>query len=111
LGLVLAALVSSVYPVGRFVGTYLSGRLGYLFSLVLGIMMYICSTASVPLVNALMSQGLNTGAGMVLLIVGPLTSWSTILVIRKNFGTKVLSYYLVLISTMSLSAGYLFSLI
>ena len=111
LGLVLAALVSSVYPVGRFVGAYLSGGLGYLFSLVIGIMMYICSTASVPLVSALLSQGLNTGAGMVLLIVGPLTSWSTILVVRKSFGTKVLSYYLVLISIMSLCAGYLFSLI
>jgi len=37
--------------------------------------MYICSTASVPLVHAFISQGMNVGAGMVLLVAGPVTSW------------------------------------
>jgi uncharacterized membrane protein YraQ (UPF0718 family) len=31
-----------------------------------------------------MSQGMNIGAGMVLLLVGPITSWGTILVMRKE---------------------------
>jgi len=75
LGLVLAALVAAIAPVGKFVGDYFSGGLGYLFSLVFGLMMYICSTASVPLVHAFISQGMNIGAGMVLLIAGPVTSW------------------------------------
>jgi len=57
LGLVLAALVAAIAPVGKFVGDYFSGGLGYLFSLVFGLMMYICSTASVPLVHAFISQG------------------------------------------------------
>ncbi|GAG00279.1 unnamed protein product, partial [marine sediment metagenome] len=45
LGLVLAALVAAIAPVGKFVGDYFSGGLGYLFSLVFGLAMYICSTA------------------------------------------------------------------
>jgi len=111
LGLALAALVAAIAPIGKFVGDYFSGGLGYIFSLVFGLMMYICSTASVPLVHAFLSQGMNIGAGMVLLLVGPVTSWGTILVLRKEFGGKTLATYLVIISAMSLVLGWCFSMI
>ena len=111
LGLALAALVATVAPVGEFVGAHFGGGLGYLFSLGFGLIMYICSTASVPLVHAFVSQGMNIGAGMVLLLVGPITSWGTILVLRKEFGGKILAIYLVVISGLSLLLGYCFSLI
>ena len=111
LGLALAALVAAVTPVGKFVGDYFSGGLGYIFSLIFGIMMYICATASVPLVHAFISQGMNIGAGMVMLMVGPVTSWGTILVLRKEFGDKTLLAYLAVISLTALALGYTFSII
>jgi uncharacterized membrane protein YraQ (UPF0718 family) len=111
LGLALAALVAAVAPVGQFVGAHFGGGLGYLFSLGFGLIMYICSTASVPLVHAFVTQGMNIGAGMVLLLVGPITSWGTILVMRKEFGGKILAIYLAVVSVMSLVLGYCFSLI
>ena len=111
LGLALAALVAAVAPVGEFVGAHFGGGLGYLFSLGFGLIMYICSTASVPLVHAFVSQGMNIGAGMVLLLAGPITSWGTILVLRKEFGGRTLAIYLAVVSVMSLALGYGFSLI
>ena len=111
LGLALAALVATITPVGNFVGEYFSGGLGYGFSLIFGLAMYICSTASVPLVHAFISQGMNIGAAMVLLIVGPVTSWGTILVLRKQFGARILAVYLLVISAMALTLGWFFSLI
>jgi uncharacterized protein len=111
LGLALAALVASVTPIGRFVGEYFAGIYGYIFGLVFGMIMYICSTASVPLVDALTSQGMNIGAGMMLLLIGPITSMSTILVIRKEFGMKTLAVYLLIISASSLALGFLFTLL
>jgi len=111
LGLALAALVVTITPVGKFVGTYLDGGVGYLFSLGFGLIMYICSTASVPLVDAFILQGMNVGAGMVLLLVGPITSWGTILVLRKEFGGRILAVYLMVICAMSLTLGYSFSII
>jgi len=54
---------------------------------------------------------MNIGAGMVLLIAGPVTSWGTMLVLRKEFGGKTLLTYLILISTMALALGYCFSVI
>ena len=111
LGIVLAALVVAVAPVGEFVGAHLGGGLGFLFSLGFDLITYICATGSVPLVHALVSQGMNIGAGMTLLLVGPITSWGTILVLRKEFGGKILAIYLVAMSGMSLLLGYCFSLI
>lgn len=110
LGLALAALVVAITPVGKFIGDYFSGGLGYLFSLIFGLMTYICSTASVPLVHAFISQGMNIGAGMVLLMVGPITSWGTILVLRKEFGGRTLLTYLIVISVIALALGYCFSI-
>jgi len=111
LGLALAALVASIAPVGELVGQYLAGGLSYLFSVVFGILVYICSTASVPLVDAFISQGMNIGAGMTLLLIGPVTSWGTILVLRKEFGGKTLLVYLTVLTALTIFFGYLYSLI
>ena len=59
LALVLVAVVAAMTPVGKFVGDYLGGGLGYLLSLIFGLMLYICSTVSVPMVHTFVSQELN----------------------------------------------------
>lgn len=109
IGIVLAVIVATISPIGVLIKKYLSGPYGYLFAIVFGLLMYICATASVPLVAAFLHQGLNIGAGMVLLLAGPITSYGTILVIRKEFGLKVLIIYLSLIVILSLFFGYLFT--
>ena len=111
LGLVFAAAVASIIPVGRFVGDYLSGGYGYLFSLIFGILMYVCSTSSVPLAHAFISQGMNTGAVMTFMLIGPVTSYGTILVLWKEFGKKILLVYLAILGAMGVCLGYCFSVI
>lgn len=111
IGILLAAIVATVVPVGLWIRNNLTGAIGYGFALVFGLVMYICSTATVPLVDAFMSQGLPGGAGMVLLLAGPVTSYGTVLVLKKEFGLTIVTMYLVFISLASLGMGYLFSLI
>ena len=111
LGIVLAAVVASFLPLGLWIKHNLSGWLGYIFALIFGLVMYICSTATVPLVDAFVKQGLSYGAGMTLLLVGPITSFGTILVLKKEFGLKILLFYLGFISFFGLLLGYIFSLI
>lgn len=111
LGLALAASVDSIMPIGYLVKHYLKGSIGYLFALFFGLLMYICATMGVPLVDALIKQGMDTGAGFVLLLVGPITSYGTILVLRKEFGMKVLIVYLTLVCILALMLGYIYSLI
>lgn len=111
LGLVLAALISAVVPLGDLINTYLAGAGGYAFAGIFGLAMYICATASVPLVHAFLVQGINVGAALTLLLVGPITSYSALLVIRKIFGSKVLFVYLAVVLVVALLAGYFFSMI
>ncbi len=111
IGIFLAAVVATVVPIGIFIKSYLSGPGGYIFALIFGIIMYICSTSSVPLVHALIFRGMNIGAAMALLILGPITAWGALLVIRKEFGTKILIFYLTVISILSLILGYIFELL
>ncbi|MDP8253248.1 MAG: permease [Candidatus Kaelpia aquatica] len=111
LGIVLAAVVATVMPLGVWIKNNLGGVFGYIFALIFGLAMYICSTATVSLVDAFVRQGLNIGGGMVLLLAGPITSYGTILVLKKEFGIKILSVYLLFISIATLTLGYLFSLL
>ena len=111
IGILLAAGVATFVPIGTLIKTYLGGWIGYVFSIVFGIFMYICSTATVPLVDSLMRQGMNSGAGMTLLLVGPVTSYGTILVIRKEYGAKILAMFLSSLILISLLLGFGFQLI
>jgi len=111
IGLLLASFISSLNIVKIFVENFLVGIYGYLFSVIFGVLMYICSTASVPLVYALHHQGLSIGPSLVLLILGPLTSYATLLVVRKEFGYKILIFYLTTIIIFSLISGYIFDVL
>jgi len=108
IGLLLAAAVATYMPVGYLVKRYLGGAIGYVFSVVFGLLMYICSTASVPLVDSLIKQGMNQGAAMTLLLIGPVASYGTILVLRKEYGMKILAIFLtaLIISSLLLGAGF-----
>jgi len=111
IGLIIASIIASIDVLPRLIETYLHGISAYVFSAIFGTIMYMCSTGSVPLVHALISQGLAPGAGLVMLILGPVTSYSTLLVIRKEFGIKTLSVYLIVIILTSLVFGYGYSMI
>lgn len=107
-GIILAAVVATFLPIGRLVRAYLGGWFGYVFGIVFGVLMYLCSTASVPLIDSLMKQGMNPGAAMTLLLIGPVTSYGTILVLRKEYGMKVLVLFLasLIISSLLLGIGF-----
>lgn len=111
IGIILASAVAAFVPIGRIIRLYLSGWLGYAFSIIFGILMYICSTATVPLVDSLIRQGMNSGAGMTLLLIGPVTSYGTILVLRKEYGMKVLSIFLASLIVLSLLLGIGFQIV
>lgn len=108
IGIILAAAVSAFIPVGRLIQAYLSGPPAYPFSIFFGLIVYFCSTASVPLIHALIKQGMNPGAAYVLLLIGPITSYGTILVLKKEFGMKILLYFLFSICLLATILGVIY---
>lgn len=108
IGLVFAAVVVSFAPVGSLVNRYLSGYIGFLFAITFGILMYICATSTPPLVDAFLTRGMMPGAGMALLLIGPITSYGTLLVLNKKFGLRVLVLYLIMLTILSFTLGNIY---
>jgi uncharacterized membrane protein YraQ (UPF0718 family) len=48
---------------------------------------------------------MSPGAGMTLLLIGPVTSYGTILVLRKEYGVKLVAIFLAALSTISVLLG------
>ncbi|MFC1546843.1 permease [bacterium] len=111
IGIILAAVIKSLAPLEYVISNFITGFTGYLFSLIFGLTIYMCATMSVPMVDALITKGLEIGPALVLLLVGPITSYGTILVLRKEFGLKILIFYLTMISVTAVILGYIFSII
>ena len=73
--------------------------------------MYICATASTPIAVALIAKGLDPGAALVLLLVGPATNITTILIIKQLIGKSALRVYLASLAVTSLIIGYLVNIL
>ncbi len=93
-GVALAAFITSYDPIGGLISEYLTNGYAFVFAIGFGLVSYMCSTASVPLVHAFIQEGMNAGAGLTLLILGPIVSYGTIFVIRKEFGLKPLLIFI-----------------
>jgi len=106
-GLLIAAFISAAVPEDYFT-VYLVGGGGFVAMLVMlavGIPVYVCATASVPVAAALISKGLNPGAAMVFLITGPATNAASFTTLWATLGKKSTVLYLVSVVVSALAAG------
>jgi len=107
-GIVIAGLISYFIPDDFFAGSIFSqGILSMLIMIVIGVPMYICATASIPIAVALMLKGFSPGAAFVFLAVGPATNAASFTVLAKSLGKKIVSIYILSIIISSLVFGYL----
>jgi uncharacterized membrane protein YraQ (UPF0718 family) len=111
LGFLLSGLITVLVPDDFFGGRLTSGFPAMLAMLVLSTPMYICATASTPIAVALVAKGLDPGAALVLLLAGPATNLTTILVVRQFLGGAVLRMYLLALVVCSLALGFLTNLL
>ncbi len=108
IGLLVAGVISVFVPEDFF--SVWSERLGsgawmMLLMLFVGIPMYVCSTASVPIAAALIAKGLSPGAVMVFLMTGPATNAVAVLTISKIMGRKTAVIYLAVVVFCAIGSG------
>ena len=110
-GLVIAALISLLIP-PELITDYFSTNtyIQFLFILGISIPFYVCATASIPIAVALMAKGISPGAAFVFLMAGPATNASSIAIIKKILGQKILYYYIALISITAVFFGVVLDL-
>ncbi len=104
-GLVVAGVISAVVPDDYFAGALGGGIVQMLVMLVIGVPMYVCSTASVPVAAALIAKGLSPGAALVFLIAGAATNAAGIMTTLQVMGKRVTAIYLVVVGASALVSG------
>jgi uncharacterized membrane protein YraQ (UPF0718 family) len=108
MGLVIAAVISAVVPDDFFADKLLgTGIFAMIVMMLLGIPVYVCATASVPIAAALIAKGLSPGAALVFLIVGPATNAAGVTIIWKILGWRTAVAYLFTVVVCALGAGLL----
>ena len=107
IGVILSAAVTVIIPAGSLAALE-PQWLYYPAVLLVSMPLYICSTSSVPLAFALVSQGLPAGAALVLLIAGPATNFATVGVALKTLGRRATTLYVAGIAALAVGSGLIF---
>ena len=106
-GLAVAAFISALVPNDFFAEKLGTGIFAMLAMMALGIPVYVCATASVPVAAALMMKGLTPGAALVFLMTGPATNAASFVTIWKVLGRGTAITYLASVAGCALLSGIL----
>ncbi|MBN1911886.1 MAG: SO_0444 family Cu/Zn efflux transporter [Pirellulales bacterium] len=86
--------------------TYMgAGVLSILLMMVVGVPIYVCATASVPLAAGFMHLGASPGAALAFLIAGPATNAATVAAFWKILGPKATVIYGLTVCASAFGAG------
>lgn len=94
LGILAAGAISAVIPDDFFAGAIGTGFAGMVAMMLLGLPLYVCATASVPIAAALMAKGVSAGAALAFLMTGPATNAATIVTVWRIMGRRTAMLYL-----------------
>ena len=105
IGLVIAAAISALIPDGFFAEKLGTGIFAMVVMMLLGIPVYVCATASVPVAAAMIMKGLTPGAALVFLMTGPATNAASFVTIWKILGRTTAITYIASVAICALLGG------
>ena len=106
-GLAVAALISAMVPKDFFAEKLGTGIFAMVVMMFLGIPVYVCATASVPVAAAMIMKGLTPGAALVFLMTGPATNAASFATIWKTMGRRTALTYIAAVAGCALLSGVL----
>ncbi|MCD4654261.1 SO_0444 family Cu/Zn efflux transporter [bacterium] len=104
-GVIIAGIITALAPPAAFEGLPGGNWTQMLFMMLLGIPVYVCATASIPVAAALILKGISPGAALVFLITGPATNAAAISTIWKIMGRWSALIYLAIVAVFALLSG------
>lgn len=107
IGLALAAIIAVAIPDDFFAEKIGTGIGSMFLMMLIGIPLYVCATASVPIAAALIAKGLSPGAALVFLMTGPATNSAAFVTIWKVMGNRTAIIYLLTVAVCALISGLL----
>jgi hypothetical protein len=106
-GILVAGAITALVP-EHSLGPYLGGGIvSILLLMAVGVPIYVCATASVPIAVGFIHMGASPGAALAFLIAGPATNAATITIVWKLLGRRTAAIYLLTIATTAVACGLL----
>ena len=94
LGLLISSVIGAVVP-ENIIADLLGGNIvTFIMMALAAIPVYICSTAAVPMMAALVASGAAPVGALIFLILGPAINIATVMVTRKEIGGKATLIYM-----------------
>ncbi len=105
IGLLAAGIISALVPDDYFASILGGGITAMVVMMLLGLPVYVCATASVPVAAVLIGKGVSPGAAFAFLMTGPATNAATIAVIWKMLGKGTTVIYLLTVAVLAMAGG------
>jgi uncharacterized membrane protein YraQ (UPF0718 family)/copper chaperone CopZ len=106
-GLLIAGALSALIPNEAIPAWLGKGIVGMLAMMALGVPMYVCATASIPVAAAMVAKGVSPGAALVFLMTGPATNAATVGVLWRTMGRRAAALYVAVVAVSALASGML----
>ncbi|MDQ8160150.1 MAG: permease [Gemmatimonadota bacterium] len=108
-GLIVAALIGPLME-GSWM-TRLPMGVDVLLFAAIGLPLYVCASASTPLVAVLVAAGVSPGAGLALLITGPATNMATIGILARLHGARFAYAFAAAMIVAAITAGLMVNVV
>jgi uncharacterized membrane protein YraQ (UPF0718 family) len=110
LAILLAALLDVFVPrdtIAQYMGT---GHTSILIAAIMGIPLYMCGGGAIPLVAQFLEMGMNQGAALTFLVVGPATRIAPMVTVFSLVRKRVFLVYFLVVLLGGMGAGFLYGL-
>ena len=105
LGVVIAGVIGVVVPRHGWEAYLGRGILSIVAMMALGVPLYVCASASVPIAAGLIHMGASPGAALAFLISGPASNPATITTVWKLLGRRTTALYLLAVVISAIGGG------
>lgn len=106
-GVLIAGALAALVPQDFLAGYLGRGPLSIALMMIVGIPLYVCATASVPLAAGFIFLGASPGAALAFLVAGPATNAATLTTIGRVLGRRVLVIFLLTVAGSAFLGGVL----
>lgn len=110
-GILIASIITTFIPPGIITNFLNIGILQIFIAILVGIPIYVCATASIPVALSLIYLGATPGSALAFLIAGPATNIATILIVKQFLGKKAVIIYILTMIFSALFFGITFDYI
>ena len=110
LSILISSLVKTLVP-AEFIATLFSNysKSGLLIAIAMGVPLYNCGGAAIPIIQVLMDMGMSSGAALAFFISGPMTKLETLYIYKSTLGYRFFGIHILVIFLCSFLFGMIYS--